>query len=67
MSNLPPYFWIFLPVELEKELFEKEKAYQGLSEAEIIKRNLETTFSVERVGSNFSVKVLKQERKSAGK
>lgn len=63
MQTIPPYFWIFLPVELENELFAKELAFRGLTEDQIIQRNLETVFSVERVGSKFSVKVLKQERK----
>lgn len=64
LSSPPPYFWIFFPVELENLLFEKEKAYRGLTEEQIIQRNLETHFEVDRVGDKYEVRVIKQERKS---
>jgi len=63
LSSPPQYFWIFFPVELENELFEKEKAYRGLTEEQIVQRNLETYFTVDRVGGKYEVRVTKQERK----
>jgi hypothetical protein len=62
MATVPKHFWIFVPEELEKELFAKEKEFKGLTEEQIMQRNLQTTFAVERVEKGFKVKVQKQER-----
>lgn len=65
LSSPPSYFWIFFPVELENLLFEKEKAYRGLTEDQIIQRNLETHFEVDRSGDKYEVRVIKQERRTS--
>jgi hypothetical protein len=63
LPTAPAYFWIFFPRELEDELFKKELAFRQLTEAQIIARNLETVFTVERSGSGYNVRVVKQDTK----
>jgi hypothetical protein len=63
LSSAPPFFWVFFPKELEDELFAKELAYRGLTEDQIVQRNLETFFTVDRSGGKYNVRVTKQDRR----
>jgi hypothetical protein len=60
VSPPPTHFWVFFPQELEKVLLEKELAYQGLKEDEIVRRRLETTFEAERQSDRWIVRVVEQ-------
>lgn len=60
LSQRPEFFAIFIPQELEVEMFKKELAYRGLSEPELEKRKMVTKFDVSRSGSSWNVRVREQ-------
>jgi hypothetical protein len=60
---IPPKFRIHFPVELEQALATAETSYRNLTEDELDKRNLFTSFSARRVGARFEVTVVEQKPK----
>lgn len=61
LPGRPEFFAIFIPRELEAELLRQELAYRGLSEEEIIRRSLVTSFDVGRQAGRWQVTVRQQQ------
>jgi hypothetical protein len=63
VKPIPTKFRIYFPVELEKAVAEAETSYRNLTEQELVKRNLHTSFSVRRIGDRYEVTVVEQKPK----
>lgn len=60
LSSRPELFAIFIPRELEDEMFRKELAYAGRNEAELNRLKMSTTFEINRRGAGWEVRVREQ-------
>lgn len=61
LANTPGLFAIFIPQELEKQMFAKEMAYRGLSDEELFRRKMITKFEIDKKGNGWEVRVREQE------
>ncbi len=61
LPKAPRSIFIFLPRDLEDEMFRQELSYRKLTEDEVVKKNLHTWFEVKRGSNGWLVRVTKQQ------
>ncbi len=62
MPQIPDYIAIFIPQSLERELLNKELAFRGRTEKQLMEEHWRTSFEVARRGTTWIVQVREQSR-----
>ncbi len=67
LKRVPDAMFIFVPRDLENEMFKKEKEYRGMTEDQLNAKKMHTWFDVNRTsGGGWLVRVTKQEPLKGG-
>ncbi len=65
LTEQPDFVAIFIPQELEQELFKKELAFRGLTEEKLDAQKMMTVFDVSHRGTTWDVRVREQKPRSS--
>lgn len=65
LTEQPDFVAIFIPQELEQELFKKELAFRGLTEEKLDAQKMMTLFDVTRRGTTWDVRVREQKPRTS--
>lgn len=67
MTTSPGRAYIFVPISLEQALLKKELDTSKMTEAQLNERKMLTTFTVEKAGNGWDVKVIEQGKRKKGR